>query len=104
MPIIFQHLKTSLPRNFDAHQFAYKANQSAKDAIATTLHMALNHQELPWTYVKMLFANFSLAFNTIIPDILVEKLDSIPFMCSWIKSFLSNHPQVVKVVSIIPPL
>ncbi len=98
--LILQHLKASLPRNFDPHQFAYRANRSAEDAIATALHTALNHLELPGNYVRMLFVDYSSAFNTIIPDILVEKLANLDFpppICSCIKNFLTNRLQVVKV-------
>ena len=41
----------------------------------------------------MLFIDYSSAFNTIIPDILVSKLSDLgrpPLTYSWIKDFLSN--------------
>ena len=47
----------------------------------------------------MLFIDFSSAFNTIIPDILIPKLINLglpPSTCSWIKDFLVNRPQQVK--------
>uniref|UniRef100_A0A3B3DDJ9 Reverse transcriptase domain-containing protein n=1 Tax=Oryzias melastigma TaxID=30732 RepID=A0A3B3DDJ9_ORYME len=47
----------------------------------------------------MLFVDFSSAFNTIIPDILIPKLIDLglpPPTCSWIKDFLVNRPQQVK--------
>ena len=47
----------------------------------------------------MLFIDFSSAFNTIIPDILVSKLTALglsPSICTRIKNFLSNRPQTVK--------
>lgn len=61
-------IKTSLPLTFDQHQFAYRANMSTEDAIALALHTVFSH------YVRMLFIDYSSAFNTIIPDILDSKL------------------------------
>ena len=47
----------------------------------------------------MLFIDFSSAFNTITPDILIPKLINLglpPPTCSLIKDFLVNRPQQVK--------
>ncbi|KAI4887106.1 hypothetical protein NFI96_003143 [Prochilodus magdalenae] len=46
------------------HEFAYKANRSTEDAITTALHTALTHLEHQGSYVRMLFVDFSSAFNT----------------------------------------
>ncbi|KAK3575512.1 hypothetical protein QTP86_028226 [Hemibagrus guttatus] len=49
-------------------------------------------------YVKMLFATYSSAFNTIIPSTLTTKLEHLglsPFLCQWISSFLTGRPQAV---------
>ena len=48
-----------------------------EDAIAITLHTALSHLEHRESYVRMLFIDYSSAFNTIIPDILVNKLSDL---------------------------
>uniref|UniRef100_A0A8C6PWZ8 Smoothelin b n=1 Tax=Nothobranchius furzeri TaxID=105023 RepID=A0A8C6PWZ8_NOTFU len=47
----------------------------------------------------MLFVDYSSAFNTIIPDILINKLVTLglpPLTCAWIKDFLTNRPQTVR--------
>lgn len=47
----------------------------------------------------MLFIDFSSACNIIIPNILVVKLLDLGLptsVCSWIKDFLTDHPQRVK--------
>ena len=95
-----QNIKECLPSTFDPFQFAYKANRSTDDAISTALHTALSHLEHPGTSVRMLFVDYCSAFNTIIPDILVCKLAALDFppaTCAWIKDFLTNRPQSVKI-------
>ncbi|KAF7641414.1 hypothetical protein LDENG_00282120 [Lucifuga dentata] len=50
----------------------------------------------------MLFVDYSSAFNTIIPDILINKLSALglsSLTCRWIKDFLTNRPQIVRVGS-----
>ncbi len=72
--LITDYIKASLPPNFDPCQFAFRANRSRADANATALHTALSHLEVPGNYVRMLFVDYSSTYNTITPDILVEKL------------------------------
>lgn len=97
--LVSQHIKSSFPPTFDPHQFAYRANRSTEDAITIALHTALSHLEHRGSYVRMLFMDFSSAFNTIIPDILVGKLSELDLplpTCTWINDFLTNRPQIVK--------
>ncbi|XP_077455065.1 rapunzel 5 isoform X2 [Stigmatopora argus] len=47
----------------------------------------------------MLFIDYSSAFNTIKPDILTDKLSHLGLsssICCWIKDFLTNRPQTVR--------
>ena len=49
--------------------------------------------------MRLLFVDFSSAFNTILPVKLVQKLCDLglsPHTCNWIKDFLSNRPQSVR--------
>ena len=97
--LVLQHIKDCLPPALDPHQFAYRANRSTEDAIAIALHAVLNHLDQQHSYARMLFVDYSSAFNTIIPDILTIKLDTLglpPLTCSWIKDFLTNRPQTVR--------
>ncbi|MCP4487325.1 MAG: DUF1891 domain-containing protein [Gammaproteobacteria bacterium] len=97
--LVLRHIKACLPPTLDPHQFAYRPNRSTEDAIATALHTALSHLERQGSYVRMLFIDYSSAFNTIIPDILIPKLRHLglpPSTCSWIRDFLVNRPQQVK--------
>ncbi len=63
------------------------------------LHFTLQHLDRPGTYVRILFVDFSSAFNTIIPDTLQNKLTqlSVPTsVCQWINSFLTDRQQLVR--------
>lgn len=51
-------------------------------------HAALSHTDKQGSYVRMLCVNFSLAFSTILPNILTKKLTD---------GFLPDHPQAVRV-------
>ncbi|KAF7668955.1 hypothetical protein LDENG_00267500 [Lucifuga dentata] len=97
--LVLRHIKAALPPTLDQHQFAYRANRSTEDAINIALHTALSHLEHPGTYVRLLFLDFSSAFNTIIPSRMETKLLSLgvnQHMCNWIKNFLTNHSQMVR--------
>ncbi len=63
------------------------------------LHYVLQHLDRSGTYVRILFVDFSSAFNTIIPNLLLPKLTqlSIPTsICQWINSFLTDRQQLVR--------
>ncbi|MCI4378954.1 hypothetical protein PGIGA_G00222290 [Pangasianodon gigas] len=97
--LVLAHLKTCLPPTLDPHQFAYRSNRSTEDAVSTALHCVLSHLENKNTYARMLFVDFSLAFNTVIPSKLITKLGDLgisPSLCTWIMDFLTNRPQNVR--------
>ena len=51
------------------------------------------------THVRLLFLDFSSAFNTIIPQHLISKLAPLGFsthLCNWLLDFLSHRPQSVR--------
>ena len=60
-------MTTALPNTLDPFQFAYRTNRSTDDAIALATHTTLSHLEKGNTYVRMLFVDYSSAFNTIVP-------------------------------------
>ncbi len=98
--LVMQKIKNSLPNTLDPLQFAYRPNRSMDDAISTTLHLALTHLENKDSYVRMLFIDFSSAFNTIIPQQLINKLNLLGLnnsLCNWILDFLTGRPQSVRV-------
>ncbi|XP_076849645.1 uncharacterized protein LOC143497901 [Brachyhypopomus gauderio] len=70
------------------------------DAIAYILHTILTHLDNgKGNYAHLLFVDYSSAFNTIVPSRLVMKLCDLGLnhsLCSWVQSFLTDRPQVVK--------
>ncbi|KAJ8334029.1 hypothetical protein SKAU_G00413480 [Synaphobranchus kaupii] len=97
---VLPHIVAPLPPGLDPYQFAYRANRSTADAIATALHSTLSHLERGGGYARLLFVDFSSAFNTILPDRLVPKLLDLGLShstCLWIKDFLSDRPQRVRI-------
>ena len=77
--LILRHLKTCIPPSFDPFQFAYRANRSVEDAISIGLHHVLQHLEKPDRYARILFVDYSSAFNTIVPSKLYHKLHN--YLC-----------------------
>ncbi len=105
--LVMHHIKSSLPNMLDPFQFAYRPNHSTDDAISTTLHLAFTHLELKDSYVRILFIDFSSAFNTIIPQQLIHKLNLLGLntsLCNWILYFLTARPQSVRVAATPPAL
>jgi hypothetical protein len=64
--LVMAHIHSILPDTLDPLQFAYRPNRSTDDAIS--IHTALSHLDKRYTYVRMLFYDYSSAFNTIVPN------------------------------------
>ncbi|KAL0148300.1 hypothetical protein M9458_056362 [Cirrhinus mrigala] len=75
--LMLAYLKDITGPLLDPLQFAYRANRSVDDAVNMGLHYILQHLDKPGTYARILFVDFSSAFNTIIPDILQNKLTQL---------------------------
>ncbi|KAK1784957.1 hypothetical protein P4O66_018387 [Electrophorus voltai] len=99
--LVRDFITSSLPASMDPLQFAYRHNCSTDDAIAHLLHTTLTHLDKGrGNYVKMLFVEYSSAFNTIIPSLLTTKLEDLGLhtsLCDWISNFLTDRPQSVRV-------
>ncbi len=92
--LVLAYLKDSPGPLLDPLQFAYRANRSVDDAVNMGLHFILQHLDRPGTYVRILFVDFSSAFNTIIPNLLLPKLTQLyvpTSVCQWITSFLTRQ-------------
>uniref|UniRef100_A0AAQ4Q5M4 Reverse transcriptase domain-containing protein n=1 Tax=Gasterosteus aculeatus aculeatus TaxID=481459 RepID=A0AAQ4Q5M4_GASAC len=97
--LVLTHLKSLTDPLLDPLQFAYRANRSVDDAVNMALHYILQHLDSPGTYARILFMDFSSAFNTIIPSLLQDKLSQLHVpdsTCKWITDFLSDRKQHVK--------
>ena len=97
--LVKDHITATLPATLDPLQFAYCPNRSTDDTIANALHTALFHLDKRNTYVRMLFIDYSSAFNTIVPSKIINKLRTLGLntsLCNWILDFLMGCPQVVK--------
>ncbi len=96
-----EHICSSIPATLDPLQFAYRLNRSTDDAISQVLHSSLTHIDSKnGNYVRLLFIDYSSAFNTIVPTKLADKLTDLGLntsLCDWIQDFLTARPQVVKV-------
>ena len=58
------------------------------------------HLENPRAYARLLFVDFSSAFNTLQPHVLLNTLQLMnvnPFITKWYHSFLTNRTQQVRV-------
>ena len=102
--ILVEVVRKDVEPSLDQHQFAYARNRSTCDAISTVAHFTLKHLERNDAYARMLFIDFSSAFNSIHPDILLGKLALMgvnPFVIRWYLSFLCKRPQRVRFNSVL---
>lgn len=67
-------LKIEVNPELDPWQFAYRKGRSTDDAVSSITHLALRHQEDTKAYARLLFVDFSSAFNTLQPSLLLDKL------------------------------
>ncbi len=97
--LVKSHIGSSIPVTLDHLQFAYRPNRST--AISHILHSSLTHIDSSnGNYARLLFIDYSSAFNTIVPIKLASKLTDLGLnssLCDWIQDFLTGRPQVVKV-------
>ena len=102
--LFLQHLKPLVLPFLDPLQFAYQANRNCEDAVLLILEKLLSHLE--YTYkgfsARVMFFDFSSAFNTIQPHILIGKLleMNVPYsFINWVMNYLTNRSQFVKLSS-----
>ncbi len=90
--MVLAHLKDITGPLLDPLQFAYRANRSVDDAVNMGQHYVFQHLDRPWTYVRILFVDFSSAFNAIINST-VTAVESFRFLGSTISQDLKwdNH-------------
>lgn len=103
--IVKETLLTCVQDNLDPFQFAYRSGRGVEDALATLLNLVLTHLEGAKTFARLLFIDFSSAFNCIQPHILAERLRDIhsinPGLIAWLMDFLTERPQRVRVNGVL---
>ena len=83
----------------DNLQFAYISNRSTDDAIITLIHELTQHLDKGSNYARCLFIDYSSAFNTMQPHILINRLAeyNVPARLQLlILDFLTNRQQYVR--------
>jgi hypothetical protein len=76
--LVMAHINTIIPETLDSLQFAYRTNRSTYDAIFIVCRTAISHLDKRNTNVRMLFIDYSSAYNTIGPSKLICKLRTTP--------------------------
>ena len=74
--LVMAHINTIILETLYPVQFAYCPNRSTDDAVSIALHTGLSHLDKRNTYERMLFIDYSSAFNTIVLTKLITKLSS----------------------------
>ena len=95
-------LKAEIGPKLDPQQFAYRQGRGTDDAITGITHLALKHLEAPGAYARLLFIDFSSAFNSLQPYLLIKKMNQMsvsPSIIKWFHSFLTQRTQNVRVNS-----
>ena len=94
------HFQSITSNYIDPLQFAYRKNRSVDDALLYVLNNIYSHLEKAGSSVRIMFYDFSSAFNTIQPHLLAKKLMNMkvsPFTILWILDYLTNRPQFVTI-------
>jgi hypothetical protein len=83
----------------DKLQFAYLDKRSTDDAVNFLIHELAQHLDKPGASARCLYIDFSSAFNTMLPHLLIEKLSlyGVPKRLQlWVLDFLSFRKQYVR--------
>ena len=99
--ILLKRFKVIVEPYLDPAQFAYRNNRSTDDAILTALDKVYHHLEgtRHGNSVRLMFFDFSSAFNTIQPHVLIDKLLKINVpkgIALWVLNYLTNRSQYVR--------
>ena len=98
--ILLPRLMESVDIFGDRNQFAYKKGVSCVDAVLLLIHeivSSLNSNET--TMSKVLFLDFSSAFNTVLPNMLLKDLSVFideSWFLNWLSHFLTGWTRQIK--------
>lgn len=96
--VVSTHLMSSVGNQLDPLQFAYRSHRGTEDATLTLVNQIAKHLQQPKSLARVLFIDFTSAFNTMQTDILLEQLHRMNVnggLIHWIRSFLTDRPQRV---------
>ncbi|KAI4890987.1 hypothetical protein NFI96_031382 [Prochilodus magdalenae] len=97
--LLLHLLRPQVQHAMDPLQFAYREKVGVEDAMLYLLHRAHSHLDKGGSAVRVMFFDFSSAFNTIQPLRLKDKLARMqvdPHLVSWITDYLTGRPQYVR--------
>ena len=96
--VVLSRLVPRIQPHADPLQFAYKKDRGTDDATLTLLHHAFTRLDHKGSFARILFIDFSSAFNTIQPHVLAHKLTQAGVNAKvvlWIVNFLVERTQKV---------
>ena len=96
---VLRRLQVLVSDFLDPLQFAYRSKRNVEDAVLYVLNRMYAHLDNTNTFIRLMFFDFSSAFNTMQCHLLVDKLlrmnvDARTLM--WIFDYLTNRPQFVR--------
>ncbi|KAK0148535.1 putative RNA-directed DNA polymerase from transposon BS [Merluccius polli] len=97
--LVLAHLRPLVCSSQDPLQFAYQPHVGVDDAIIYLLQKAYSSLDCPNTSVRVMFFDFSSAFNTIQPRLLKAKLENMQVgapLVTWVDDYLTGRPQFVR--------
>ncbi|KAI4898994.1 hypothetical protein NFI96_005657 [Prochilodus magdalenae] len=98
--LLLNHLRPQVHHAEDPLQFAYREKVGVEDAILYLLHRTHSHLDKGGGAVRVMFFDFSSAFNTIQPLLLRDKLMKMEVdmhLVTWITDYLTGRPQHVRI-------
>ena len=91
--LVLSLLRPLVSSSLDPLQFAYQLRLGVEDSITFLLHCACAHLDRSESTVRIMFMDFSSAFNTVRPALLGSKLTAMqvdPPLVSWITDYLTG--------------
>lgn len=102
--IVLRHIKPLVDDYLDPQQYAYRAHRNTEDAVLNCLEKLYSHLEHSKSghSARIMFFDFSSAFNTIQPHVLADKMLNMNIshdLIFWILNYLTNRSQYVHISS-----
>lgn len=95
---VSKHIMVSVSTTSDQLQFAYISQRGTDDATTTLYNVLAKHLQVPSHYARILFIDFTSAFNSIQIHVLLQRLVDLGVnggIIHWVRDFLSDCPQRV---------